>query len=86
MRITKKLKAARAGFKQRVIDFITSLGAVEHDGLYRFKLVTPIGEIFVCGKNTCGSPSTEKNSANSQLRWNVGGYVHQFQINHFFCQ
>lgn len=47
MRITKKLKAARAAFKQRVASFLQELGAVEHDGLYEFKLLTPIGEMGI---------------------------------------
>jgi hypothetical protein len=45
--VTKKLSAARSKFKQRVIDFIKLLGAVEHDGMYPYKLDTPIGEISI---------------------------------------
>ncbi len=43
MRITKKLLAARAAFKNRVSNFVKAIGAVECDGTYRFKVDTPIG-------------------------------------------
>ena len=46
-RITKKLLAARAAFKQRVSDFLTKLGASESDGLSRWKLDTPLGELDI---------------------------------------
>lgn len=46
-RITKKLIAARSNFQNRVSNFIRAIGGVEHDGLYRFKLDTPIGEMGI---------------------------------------
>lgn len=47
MRVTKKFRTAHAAFKNRVIDELKTRGAVEHDGLYDFKLETPIGDIGI---------------------------------------
>jgi hypothetical protein len=46
-RITKKLLAARSKFRQRVTNFIRALGGVEANGVYGFKLRTPIGELGI---------------------------------------
>lgn len=46
-RITKKLLAARAAFKQRICGFLRSAGASPSDGAYDWKLNTPIGELGV---------------------------------------
>lgn len=46
-RITKKLLAARAAFKQRVREFLKSVGASSSNGAYEWILDTPIGELGV---------------------------------------
>jgi hypothetical protein len=46
-RPSKKLLAARSAFKQRVIEFIESLGAIPSDGLYAFTVTTPAGEVGI---------------------------------------
>ena len=46
-RITKKLLAARAAFKQRVCEFLQAVGADESDGLEVWKLTTPAGELNI---------------------------------------
>ena len=47
MRVSKKLEAARAAFRRRVIDEIKGQGAVETNGLYGYTLPTPIGELGI---------------------------------------
>lgn len=46
-RVTKRLLAARAAFKQRVCDFLKSVEASSSDGVYEWILETPIGELGV---------------------------------------
>ena len=46
-RTTKKLLAARVAFKQRVTEFLKAVGAAENDGLYEWRLNTPVGELDI---------------------------------------
>lgn len=46
-RVTKRLLAARAAFKQRVCGFLRTVGASPSDGAYGWILDTPIGELGV---------------------------------------
>jgi hypothetical protein len=46
-RVTKRLLAARAAFKQRVCGFLRTVGASPSDGAYEWILDTPIGELGV---------------------------------------
>ena len=46
-RITKTLLAARVAFKQRVTEFLKAVGAAENDGLYEWRLNTPVGELDI---------------------------------------